>query len=373
MVKTVGIFTFHYAMNYGAVLQAYALSKVCEEKGADVEIINYYSKNHERANNIIMDKKRGFLKSLIYGLLVLPNYLKIKVKKKKFDYFRETKLKLSPRYETPDELISSLPLKDIYITGSDQVFNLVSDNNIRVYYLSFGKPVGVRKIAYAPSFGTSVFDESLEKRVGKHLADFDILSCREKDGADFMKRITGRDVPTVLDPVFLLSVSEWQKLLEQPCQLLWNYNRYIFVYDLNGRDHLINLANKLKHSEKLPIVCLTTKKYRVKKYHVDKVIMNAGPEDFISYIKNATYVITDSFHGTAFSLIFEKRFITLNALPKASQRIKSLLEMLNLSHRFFELGDTDNVASVINRNDDYKKDLDTLISSSKKVLEKSLV
>lgn len=373
MDKKVGILTFHYAINYGAVLQAYALSKACEKFGCDVEVINYYTRSHERANNIIIDKKRGVIRSIVYFLVVAPHYLQLKRKGAKFCDFQNSMLKLSRRYNDSSDLINNIPSKDVYITGSDQVFNPVSTDNVKVYYLDFKKKTGTRKTAYAPSFGISVFDEALEQKVGALLYDFDSLSCRENDGAAFLSSVTGKEVKTVLDPVFLLNSTEWSSI-EKPYKNLSKKGGYIFVYDLNGRDNLILLAKKIQQKVNLPIVCLTTKKYFVSKYHVEKTIIDAGPREFLSLIHNAAYVMTDSFHGVSFSIIFKRPFIAYNALPKASQRIKSLLGNLNLGDYLIESAQTnaETILENISRNLDYESELNKLISTSETYLEESL-
>lgn len=373
MDKKVGILTFHYAINYGAVLQAYALTKACEKLGCDVEIINYYTRGHERANSIVNDTKRGVIKSIVYSLLVAPHYFQLRRKGAKFHEFQNSMLRLSRRYDNSADLISNMPSKDIYITGSDQVFNPVSSDNIKVYYLAFKKKEDSRKVAYAPSFGISVFDESLEQKVGTLLKDFDSLSCRENDGATFLTHVTGKEVKTVLDPVFLLSSAEWSSI-ETPYNNSLKKDGYIFVYDLNGRDNLILLAKKLQQKVNLPIVCLTTKKYYVSKYHVEKTIIDAGPSEFLSLLHNAAYIMTDSFHGVAFSIIFKRPFLAYNALPKASQRIKSLLGNLNLEGHLIENPQTndESIWKTINRELDYESELNELISSSKTYLEESL-
>lgn len=374
MAKQIGILTFHYALNYGAVLQAYALTRACEKCGHEVELINYYTHGHERVNRIISDSKRGLVKSVLYALLVAPNYSQLKRKRLKFKDFQKDYLKVSRRFKSSSELINNLPKKDIFITGSDQVFNPVSDDSIRVYFLSFEKKNGCKKIAYAPSFGISVFEESLKQRIGGLVKDFDRLSCREDDGASFLASITEKNVETVLDPVFLLDSKEWEGI-ELPCSTINDYDgRYLFVYDLNGRDNLISLAKKLQDIVGLPIVCLTTKKYLVRKYHVDRIILDAGPREFLSLINHAAFVITDSFHGVAFATIFKKQFIAYNALPKASRRIKSLLGMINLEERLIENVNVDKgiVGEIISRRIDYQTELNHLIHLSKSFLEESL-
>lgn len=374
MGKKIGILTFHYAINYGALLQAYALSRACEKLGFDVELINYYNHRHERANNIIYDAKRSFLKNIAYTFLVAPHYLQLKRKYKSFLMFKREYLNLTRRFETASDLIQNIPAKDFYISGSDQVFNPAFDENIMVYYQSFLKQPGTKKIAYAPSFGISVFDDSLRERLFDLLNDFDNLSCRENDGAEFLSRLTGKNVKIVLDPVFLLDEEEWGNIESDNEYIHKHEKGYIFVYDLNGRDNLISISKKLQQKVNLPIVCLTTKKYLIGKYHVEDIIINAGPRDFLSLIHNATYVITDSFHGIAFSIIFQKQFLAYNALPKASQRIKSLLGLINLKERIIDTANADEecIWQIISQKLDCQSELREYINLSVSYLNESL-
>ena len=374
MAKKIGILTFHFPINYGAVLQTFALSKACELMGGDVEVINYFSTDQERANSIFFDKRRGWLKSLLYVLMVLPHWQELRRKKHRFREFIKNHIKISARFKTLGELKQGLAPKDIYLTGSDQVFNPVSDRNIKVYYQSFhDKRMGI-KAAYAPSFGISLFSEDLTKKIKPLLGDFAYLSCREDDGAAYISRLVGKSIQTVLDPVFLLSASEWIKCLEAELPVNHHKEKYILVYDLNGRDNLISMAKKMKLVCNLPIICLTTKKYNVWRYRVDEIIMDAGPLEFISLIRDADTVVTDSFHGTAFSIIFNKKFVTYNALPRASMRITSILNKLNLQNHFVEdiNVSSDELCSIREIDNRYQGELDILVRISKDYLFKCL-
>lgn len=374
MAKKIGILTFHFPINYGAVLQAFALSKACQLMGGDVEVVNYFSTNQERANNIFLDKQRGCLKSMLYVLLVLPYWQRLWRKKHRFQDFIKNHINISPRFKNLEELELGLGPKDIYLTGSDQVFNPVSDGNIKVYYQSFhNKRIGI-KAAYAPSFGISSFSEDLSNKIRPLLCDFDYLSCREDDGAAYISSLTGNNTPVVLDPVFLLSASEWSKCAIKDVQSNYQDESYIFVYDLNGRNNLISIANKIGQKKNLPIICLTTKKYNVSRYRVDEIIMDAGPLEFISLIRDADTVVTDSFHGTAFSILFNKKFVTYNALPRASVRITSMLNKLNLQKHFVEdiHISSDELCSIREIDNSYQDELHRLIKISKDYLFKCI-
>lgn len=330
----IGLLTFHRAINYGAILQTYSLYKILSELNNQVEVIDYYPKQDESDYNIF--RSFSLIRNWVYNILVLPYSMKIKIKKNKFAEFQDQNISLSRRFLSYADLKQSNLQYDAIITGSDQVFNPVNEEKINTYYLNFVSN-DIKKIAYAPSFGISNFTLELAKKIGPYFESFSSLSCREKDGSKFITETSGRSCPTVIDPVFLTSKDAWNNVAE--CKTI--EGGYIFVYDLNGRERLIDLANKLKNKTGLPIVCLSTKKYFIKRYNVDFLILDAGPKDFLKYISEANYVLTDSFHGTSFSLIFRKRFLSCVALQKSSARLTSLLSSLKLQHHLVQLGDID--------------------------------
>lgn len=322
----IGILTFHRAINYGAVLQTFSLSRYLTKKGNTVSIVDYYPVEDEKDFDIFRSwfSPRGF----IYNILVLPYSLRLKNRKNKFKEFVEHKLQLTQRVYTPAELSRLDGIFDAFVTGSDQVFNPVNENSIKAYYLTFAN--NAKKIAYAPSFGLSSFDEGLKEKLSSALCDFNGLSCRETKGAQFIEKCTNKSCPVVVDPVFLTSKEEWLTEVSHIKPII--DGEYIFIYDLNGRESLLRMASKLKEIHDIPVVCLTTKKYGIH-YNVDKLLINVGPLEFVKYIADAKYVLTDSFHGLSFSVIMRKRFLSLIALEKSSERIFNLLNIIGEKKR----------------------------------------
>ena len=322
----IGIFTF-FQTNYGAILQAYSLQKyLLEQPGVDAEIIDFTTSKHLESNKIFQKQKSGnIISKIAYLFFTCLRFPQLKKREKRTQSFKDKYLRFSKRYSTIDDLLRNHPTEDVYITGSDQVFRLDSPY-MPVYYLGFNKVNG-KKVAYAPSFGSSVFSEQIETSIRTYVEDFDFLSCRESSGATFLQSILGRKVPVVLDPVFLRTGEDWSKIAITPSFA----GEYIFVYDLNGGYDLINLANKIKEKTNLPIVCLT--RVHTRFYKVDKQCYDAGPAEFLGWIKNASFVVTDSFHGTAFSIIFNRAFFSYIALEKSSVRLKELLGKVGLENR----------------------------------------
>lgn len=355
--KKIGIITFHAADNYGAVLQAYALQTYLAEQGNEVQIIDFVPFGVEKANKPLFVQEKSAIKRIIKKALILPNYFKLSRRNKKFEKFRNKYLNLSTKYRSAAEIKAAALDYNICITGSDQVFNPLIHNS-DIYYLDFCNKAS--KVAYAPSFG--IKDFSLVGEKTKTLINkFAHLSCRESDGAEFLSRTTGKEVPTVSDPVFLLSPEEWNKITTKPRD-----GEYIFVYDLNGGSKLIEIANKIKKETNLPIVCITARKYSNTKYNVDELHIDAGPQEFVSYINHASYVVTDSFHGTAFSILFQRKFISYVALKHAASRIQSLLGKLGIEDRIYYNTKEFDLKKVEFK--EYKEELGQLISLSKQYL-----
>jgi len=232
-------------------------------------------------------------------------------------------------YKTYEELEKKPPQFEVYIAGSDQVFN-PKEVEIRTNYLDFC-PKGVKKIAYAPSFGLSFIPDEHKEFVKSRLDRFDFLSAREKSGCKIIKELTGRDVPNVLDPVFLLEPTEFQKIAN-PVKL--GFNDYLLCYGLNDFKEQLKFSKRIKQMTGLPIVLITRDPRPIK--GVDKIIRFAGPREFLWLFSHSKFIVTDSFHGTAFSLVFQKPFFSYIAFPAVAGRITSLLGNVGLMDRIIK-------------------------------------
>ena len=262
-------------------------------------------------------------------MYLYPFYL---YRKHLFYLYRKKYLNLSSLYK--EKIDTSC--YDVIITGSDQTFNL-NYPFAKTYYQPFRKRESQKKIAYAPSFGS--YDISLlPKEMENFLKDFDSLSCRESSGAVSLSNKIDKPVNSVFDPVFLLSKKKWEAVLNaRPLK-----DGYVFVYDLNGKDNLVKFA--LNNCKGKPVVVYSNDlmfQIRYKKNSNISFIKCLSVDDFLSYIYFADYVFTDSFHGTAFSIIFEKQFYTYIALNNAANRIYNLLDSLKLRSRIVETNAVD--------------------------------
>lgn len=306
------ILTFQDAKNYGAALQAYALKCVCK-RYSDVEILNYYNEYFHRDT---------------YGKGVIP-FIK-KCLNSRNDVSREKKFSdFQKRYLVGDsKILKKEDIKkldgryDYFITGSDQVWNLDCSGNDMSYFLDFVKIS--RKVSYAASFGSSFCQQ---KKIKFLLDDFYKISVREKTGQEIIKDTLGMDVPVVLDPTLLICKNEWAELFQ-----LEYSEKYVLMYEVLTGNQLFNYAKKFASEKKLKLICITNSN-RIR--FGAKVLKDVGPIEWLRLFAGASYVFTNSFHGLAFSLNFNKQFF-VELLPPPAQtntRIVELLKKTNLSER----------------------------------------
>jgi polysaccharide pyruvyl transferase WcaK-like protein len=236
---------------------------------------------------------------------------------------------LTRKFSTSEEIRLAKPDHDAWISGSDQVFRYYGPES-DVFYLDFLQGSSAKKIAYAPSFGTSNVDEKYQHRVGELLRGFDFLSCREGEGAELIRRISGLDAELVVDPVFLLTQEQWRELFFAPAIS----GRYILVYALVGYQKQLEIAKRIKALTGLPIYVIYPT--RIKDGEVAQTLCTTDPYQFGGLIDRADYVVTDSFHGLAFSLLFQKNFFCHIALQHSASRHRSILEILGLTSRLVD-------------------------------------
>lgn len=326
-MKKIGLMTFHTAFNCGAMLQAIATQLALNKIGFDCTIIDYYPNSVEEENRQYSFNVCNF-RFFIKGLL-MPFFPHTKRRTARFEKFRN-KMNLTKRYKDINELMEDLPLFDIYMVGSDQVWNTQAALS-SVYFLDF-VPDEKRKVTYASSFGTSTIDKKYNNEVRRLLNRFDQIAVRESFGQKIIVDLLGKKVPVVLDPTFLLSKNEWEKFEKKEFDYEREFpNGYLFYYgslEIEGTEQLLN---KLATIYKVPIVLSYSGMYS--KIKVNKKVYDVGPQEFLSLIKNATLVFSNSFHATAFSIIYQKEFYVIPH-PTRNSRMESLLDILGLSARF---------------------------------------
>ncbi len=346
--KTVGIITLHRVVNYGSVLQTYALQEKVKELGYIPEVIDYYPERLTKLGMLKRIKNKGekYKKSIIIRnlarIVIIPSYLK---RFNMFFGFLKKYIKMTNKIYKDEESINNEAFNyDIYCTGSDQVWNSGWNEKIdHPYFLTFA-PDDKRKIAYAASFGKKELYPNEIEETKKMLSRYDEISVREKTGVDIVNSLGIKNVKNVVDPTLLLSGDEWRKISSQK----YNGKNYILVYNLNRNKKIDNYAEELSKKTGLKIIYLSYQLHEF--YKKGKMACNPKVEDFISLIDNASYVISDSFHATAFSLNLNKQFIIVYP-GKYSTRLQSILELLNLENR---VANDEKDLSIINNKIDYE-------------------
>ena len=324
--------TCHDVYNVGASLQAYALCTYLRSIGHDATIIDYKPDYLSRHYSLSWVNNPRFDKPLVRELFLLaklPSRLKARrsERKKRFDAFREIYLPLTKRYGSFEELRFDPPKADVYIAGSDQIWNpLFKNGKDPAFFLQFA-PQGTKRVSYAASFAGDQLSNDDRERMTPWLQTFDAVSVREKSGMPLLKSMDVDGI-AVCDPVFLLTKEEWNALAISPKE-----QEYIFVYDFENNAVIRELAMKLREQTGKPIVSVFESDY------ADKVINDLGPQEFVGAIAQATTVISNSFHATAFSLILHRDCYVVGRSEGINARMVDLLESVGLSDRLVSTSD----------------------------------
>ena len=313
----VGLLTFHSVLNFGAVLQAFALQSVITRLGISTEIIDYQPSLVEEPDRCKFRKYLNFPKLFRYY---------------KFYLFRKQNLVLSTKVKTLKQLTNSFSSSyEIYISGSDQIWGYGFKKKFGdSYFLNFVSSCS-KKVAYAASMDDFVPVEEINS-YKQLISRYDYVSIRERSNLEFINSCTLKKVEIVLDPTMLIDPVVWEtmslkKHKSQP---------YLLLYNLQDNDYVFNISDKVSSMIGLDIKYFKRKK---NKYFPINSFFIGGPIEFLSYCKNAEYIITNSFHGVCFAIIFHKEFY---AIPHTSRgtRVVDLLCTLKLQERILYNGQT---------------------------------
>ena len=331
----IAIISTQFAINYGAVLQAIALRKAINNLGYECEILDFHPINNVDGTKTVY--KFNNIKRIIYSLLLFVNFVFRKENQKKilrFNEFVERNGGLSKnKYHSYKDLKDKLPQYDVFICGSDQIWNLNLFDDLSFFLKFEDKYPKSKFIAYAPSITEKLKTVQLKKII-KNISHFTSISVREKSGANQLSDYLGYKVKNVLDPVFLLSIEQWISL-EEPLEI---NESYILNYGLVGSKNTVKLVNKAKKRFDIKVVNINIDPFN--KFNADYNLTNLSPGNFIWLFRNADFIISSSFHGMVFSIVFQKQFLTTPASYRCS-RHKNVLEILNLENRI--LDDNDNL------------------------------
>lgn len=328
----IGIITFHRAINYGAVLQTYALQTAVQALGESCEVINYVGdKMFKESKFTFIPRDASMLTKMLYVYRLKMNLKTAS----KFDCFRNEYLNLSGKLIKNDKELIELGYRyERIITGSDQVFNYIGTDEDFNYYLEFVKE-NHKKIAYAPSFGLKKIDLEHTNRVQRDLGSFSKLSAREEQGAKIIEGLLEKKVPKVCDPTFLLSKEQWEKISIDP-----KYKKpYVLVYAFGSR-HLDNIAKELAKDINGCVISINRWLPILADFRDIKNAKSPSPTEFLGLIKNAEVVVTNSFHGAALSILLEKEvYIFKNSYSNSENtniRFLTLCNDFDIQDRLFD-------------------------------------
>jgi hypothetical protein len=350
----VGTLTFHHVNNYGAALQAYALQQTILRYGYQSEIIDYKRQNISDVFQWWKNKTHSFLKGKPdRDLYTISEFLKMvfvgegntRDIAEPFNKFRSERLILSEPVNKNN--VKNLNDRyDLFITGSDQVWNCGRVNMDSSYMLDFVNDY-TKKGSYAASFGISEIPGKYREIYERLLSDYKYLSVREPAGAVIIQNLINRNAQVVLDPTLLLTIEEWKEIASRSIE----EQPYILVYQLEYSETIMKFARNLAKATGCKVRLMRKPKG---KNVSEEYCTKAGPEEWLSQFLGAKYIVTNSFHGAAFSINFNKNFfveIPSNRIRGAmSSRLENLLSVFDMQHRFLVSGENEHMLEEI----DYK-------------------
>lgn len=336
----IGIITIHKINNYGSVFQAYALQNVCQKLGHNAEIIDYQFPNEfQRSVGIksaaVKIRKKETIVKYLYAFGLFKQHKGIANFVRKYQHLTDKE------YNNPNELAVTPPIYDVYLTGSDQIWNPNYCSGDPSFFLDFA-PEGKKRVAYAASFGVSALGNEYAIKFSEYLKKYAAIGVRENSGVKLVEELTNRkDTEIVLDPTLLLNKDDWQKIAVQ--QRLVK-EKYILCYYLNYSfdsfpyvDELAKHVQKITGYKVVKVARPPKNFYESNTYHP----VGASPEEFLALVRDAELVLTTSFHGTAFAVNFEKPLFSVVASRKSGDsRQISLLNNVGLTDRVIEMGES---------------------------------
>ena len=335
--SSIGILTFHCADNYGAMLQADGLKEYLRKKGFDVEIVCYEPPFMTGRHwwipyipegglfGIIRHGWHGWRRNLKLGKTFFERRKNMRQFRKK--YLIETVQK---------KLLFAGQLRKLayqyYIVGSDQIWNPDITLGLRkVYFGAFKSGEKEKIIAYAASLGGECLSDKYDRKFSEFLRYVNVISVRENAAIPYIKRFCGKRVSAMPDPVFLLKKNEWQKIEKMP-----NRENYILVYMTEYNEELVHYVKVLSQKKDLWIIQVQGgAEITAPNVIIDRV---ASPAGFLGYIHKADYIVTNSFHGVAFSIIYQKKFMVFRH-SSVGERINNILEVFDLQDRVYRKGE----------------------------------
>lgn len=320
--------TYHHAHNYGAMLQTYALQQSLFSLGYENEVIDYTEHQPKLFKKVKVSLRKGNIYSIYYNFRILLKYTEFKNGFYQFEKFYQDKIIKTRQYHRYDELQDIHC--DLLLAGSDQLWNFKNKLEMNKFY-TFSFNHEIKKVTYAISMGGySDFNNDIKEEFDKCLGKFDYISAREEDVIEYLEEAgihVGHQVN--IDPVFLLSKQKWSALANESDKI-YEFGDYIVCYELIPNPIMETIVNELKTKFGYRVVVIAPTPYS--KMKGDYVINDAGPIELVKIIREAKYVVSTSFHGIAFSIIFNKPFYAVYS-SHAPGRIKNLLQLFGFEDK----------------------------------------
>lgn len=331
MTMKIGIITFHRAQNYGAVLQAYALLEKVSQSGHSVAIIDYRQKTIEE-NYRLISFKRAIGKNPFKGIIRIYN--EFKTYKKRKSLYEKYLVFFKKRFHLQENKVLNSSLfagYDLLIIGSDQIWNPFITNGFDpIYWGYIPSSSNIKIVTYAASLGITELTNDQKKYISKALANFSLISVREHYLKDLLTPLTNKLIYEVVDPTLLLTSSEWKKIIT-PVSISVPY---VLVYQLRKHPFIRQKAEQMAKEINGVVIELSP---GLKQWPISPgTIIDASPTEFLAWIASATCVVTSAFHGTVFSIIFNRSFYTFQFHDFDDSRVISLLNELGLSERLID-------------------------------------
>ncbi len=330
----VAYITLHKVRNYGSVLQTYATYKVLKNLGHEPTLIDYCSPRFVEKNRINDEFRRFKYKHknnpIIKGLFYMVMSRSIKKQEKCFESFLKAEMNSTKAYWDIEELRAEPPIADVYCTGSDQVWNLKGNGFYeRPFYLDFGNDT-IRRIAFAASFGRAQLDQEELDQIAPALSRYNAIGVREASGLSILKELGIEHCANVLDPTLTLDPDDWLKMTSDVSPFK---EKYILIYEFNKTSNIGEYARELSQKTGLPIKRVTY--WYHERHQGEECVVLPSVSEFLTLIRHAEYVITNSFHATVFSTVFKRKFAAVYP-AHFSVRLDDYLKLMDMLDRHIE-------------------------------------
>lgn len=327
--KKVLFITRHAIVNYGSFLQTYATQHIFEKLGLDCRVIDYIRDDEDYRNvtELLLSRSErwnaNIFNRFIYRLVQWPDHF---FPGRQFERLRQKYFRMTARISSADSEAATQLDADYYCTGSDQVWGEIgSDSFDSMYFLNFPRKSSSRSVALAASFGSQNYSDEVLDEYRQMLANYNCITVREQSAADIVNQC-GYSADIILDPTMIVGRKFWEQSLipvNKP-------KHYVLLYQLNSNQDMDQYAVKFAKKIKLPLLRVSVELHNIMKPGKFKWCLN--PFEFLSYIHDADYMITDSFHGTVYAMLFERQFIEFLPVKKRTRNL-NILKMFNLEDR----------------------------------------